>query len=141
MRFTGVFAFTTLAATALASPIAQSYSEGSGVDAASPVGGAGDESAEKLPAGESALPSDAAPEEVTSIIAQQAAPTGSGLPAVGGDDEGDDSEEGSSPVQSCAEVIELLEKHVESVKSQTGDIGMFTSRSVSTHCRHPLTTT
>lgn len=131
MRFTA-FTFATLAATALASPIAQTYSED-----ASPVEDTPSTSspAKDAPYGstedvEEALPTDLSSEdidEVTSVIAQQPAATGAAAAtdAASAEDleEVDVGEEGDyKPVQSCEEVIALLEEHVEKMEGHTGSI-------------------
>ena len=136
MRFTA-FAFTTLAATALASPIAQSYSEDAGsVDAASPVDGApsAEDAQKAVPSDASeALPSDASeivpaggapedledvdevvPDEVTSVVAQQPGATDA---AEAVPEDGD-----AKTVETCEEVIALLEQHVEKIEGRTGSI-------------------
>lgn len=125
MRFTA-FAFSTLAATALATPVAKSYVEESSpadsVPSSAPSAPAvGSETYEASPADAARQDEedveDVVPEEVTSVVAQQPGATDAASPI---DGEGD-----YKTVQNCEEVIALLEEHVEKMEGRTGSIGMF----------------
>lgn len=128
MRFTGLFAAATLAASALASPIAQSYQEGASPaspsgDSASPSGSAVDSASPEEVASEIEVPSSAP----SVVVPQNPAPTGSY------------KEHHVKTVESCDEVIVLFEEHVQSVKECTHKISMLMLYSL--FSSHPLTAT